>query len=188
MIGRLVLAGLALSLVARQGAAADPEFRISFSGRSSVVIPLVRAPNGTLFLNAKIQGRPVTLLLDTGATAILDAGAAGRLGLACGLTQEAGYGLIGSVDKVRATPINIDLDGLNVWQLRATCLDLTGLRTAFQQFGMPAPDGVLSAEVMGLLRARIDFDKLTLELRRPTKASVTEQLRRMEDAQPVGLH
>jgi hypothetical protein len=188
MIGRLVFAGLVFSLVAKQAVAADPDFRISFSGRSSVVIPLVRSPNGTLFLSAKIQGRPVTLLLDTGATAILDASAAGRLGLACEPTEEAGYGLIGSVDKPRATLINIDLDGLDVWQLRATCLDLTGLRTAFQHYGMPAPDGVLSAEVMGLLRARIDFDRLTLELRRPTQASITEQLRHVGGSQAAAPH
>jgi hypothetical protein len=126
----------------------------------------------------------VTLLLDTGATAILDTGAATKLGLECQPTQEAGYGMIGSVDQARATTINLELGGLSVWQLRATCLDLARLRGAFKQNGMPAPDGVLSAEVMMLLRARIDFEKRTLELRLPTRGSVAAGQRQQESARP----
>jgi len=182
VIERLLLAALAMMTVPAH--AADPASNISLSGKSSVAIPLTRAPDGKMFLNAKIQGQPVTLLLDTGASQIVDTVAARRLGLQCQDTPEAGYGLIGTVDKAQATLINLDLDGLNVWQVRATCLDLSGLRAAFQHHREPLPDGILSAEVMALLRARIDYDRRTLELRLPTKSSVAEELRRREPAKP----
>lgn len=182
MIGRVALAGLAL--VATPAGAADPVSNISFSGRASVELPLTRAPDGKMFLNARIQGQPVTLLVDTGASQILDLAAARRLGLQCHDTPEAGYGLIGAVDKAQATLINLDLEGLDVWQIRATCLDLGGLRAAFQHYGEPMPDGVLSAEVMALLRARIDYDKRTLQLRLPTRSSVGEEVRRRKAGQP----
>lgn len=182
MIGRLILAVLVLA--AAPAAAIEPASNISFSGKSSVMLPLTRAPDGKMFLTAKIQGQAVTLLLDTGASQIVDVAAAQRLGLQCHDTPEAGYGLIGTVDKAQAALINLDLDGLDVWQMRATCLDLSGLRAAFQHYGEPLPDGVLSAEVMALLRARIDYDKRTLELRLPTKSSAAEEMRRRGPPSP----
>jgi hypothetical protein len=178
MIERLLLAGLALCAWPNWGNAADISPEVSFSGKASVVLPLIPSPDRKVFVKARIRGQAVTLLLDTGASQILDAGVAGKLGLTCTSSPETGYGLTGSVEKAEVTLIDMDLNGLDIWRLRATCLDMTGLRKVGQQFGMPVPDGVLSAEVLTLLRARIDLDKMTLELRLPTQSSLAEDLRR----------
>jgi hypothetical protein len=164
---------LATTVAAPYSASTPPPPQTYFSGSSRAVIPLTQAPDGQLFLTAKLQDQPVVLLVDTGASQIVDASAARKLGLTCTPTQQPGFGMTGTVTNAEMTSINMQLGGIHIWGLRATCLDLTQLRAAYQKYNMPMPDAVLSAEVLAKLRARIDFEKSMLELKLPTRSSAS---------------
>ena len=162
--------------------AAAQEAETYYSGSSKSTVRLRRAADGKLFLTALIAGRPVTLLVDTGASMLLDTGVAQRLGLQLTDTDDVGYGLTGITAPRKATVIDMKLGGLTITGLPASCLDLTPLRDLHREKSMPILDGVIGSELMAVLRARIDFDALTLEIRRPDRRSIAEELRRR--AQP----
>ncbi len=171
----------ALLLAVAPVAAQEPAPTV-YSGQPRAAIPLRRSPDGKLLARVEVEGRMLTLLVDTGASTVLDMGVARGLGLAIGETAEIGYGLTGVTGRRHGTVINrMVLGGIVVSGLPASCLDLAPLRAVE---GVPPFDGVIGSELMAVLRARIDFDSLTLVVRRPDRASIAEELRRRAPPPP----
>ena len=113
------------------------------------------------------MGRDLLLFLDTGATSVLDISVARGLRLPLVDTGQQGFGLTGLAGKRISTHVDLRLGALKITGLPIDCLDLTQLKALSKENGMPEFDGLIGAELLTTLRARIDFDKLTLTLRRP---------------------
>jgi len=160
---------LAMALLTAQPCtAAQTPLQTFYSGASRVILPLRRAPDGKLFLTATVQGQPATLLLDTGGSQFLDLAVARRLGLDLADATEPGYGLSGGPVAVKLAQVDLKLGDLSVTGLPVSCIDLGPLRDLHLRQGIPVFDGILGSELLATLRARVDYEKLTLELRRPT--------------------
>jgi len=167
---------LAAVLLAPQLCAAEEPPQTRYSGASKVVIPLRRVPDGKLLLTATIQGQPMTLMIDTGGSQFVDLGVAKRLGLKLADATLPGYGL-GGAAAVKLAIIDMRLGDISVTGLPVSCIDLAPLRAFSTQQGAPLFDGIVGSELLTVLRARIDYEKLTLELRRPTPSSVAAEMR-----------
>ena len=140
---------------------------VYFEGPGSVALPLRRAVDGKLYLTVSAMGRDLLLFLDTGATSVLDISVARSLRLPLVDTGQKGFGLTGLAGKRISTHVDLRLGALKITGLPIDCLDLTQLKALSKENGMPEFDGLIGAELLTTLRARIDFDKLTLTLRRP---------------------
>jgi len=138
-----------------------------FEGPGSVTLPLKRAVDGKLYLTVSVMGRDLLLFLDTGATTVLDIGVARSLRLPLVDTGQQGFGVTGLAGKRISTHVDLRLGALTITALPIDCLDLTQLKALSKANGMPEFDGLIGAELLTALRARIDFDKPTLTLRRP---------------------
>ena len=78
---------------------------------------------------------------------------------------------------MKTAVIDMQLGGISIGGLPTSCIDLGPLRTFNTQSGVPLFDGIIGSELLSVLLARIDFARLTLELRRPTVASVADEMR-----------
>jgi len=56
---------------------------------------------------------------------------------------------------------------MKIMGLPVDFLDLSQLKAINRANGMPEFDGLIGAELLTMLRARIDFERLTLTIRRP---------------------
>ena len=138
-----------------------------FEGPASVTIPLGRAIDGKLYLTVPVMGRNLLLFLDTGASTVIDIGVARSLGLPLVDTGQQGFGLTGVAGKRIGTHVDLRLGALKLTHLPVDCLDLTQLKAIGKGNGMPEFDGVIGAELLTTLQARIDFGRLTLTVKRP---------------------
>jgi hypothetical protein len=171
----LLLAAVLIS--AQQAVAAAQPATTNYSGPSKVVIPLTRSSDGKPLLTATVQNQPLILMIDTGGSQFLDVEIARRLGLKLTDAPSPGYGLGGAAAVKRAV-VDMKLGDISIAGLPVSCIDLGPLRTFSTQHGAPLFDGIVGSELLTVLRARIDYDKLTLELHRPTAASIGEQMLR----------
>jgi len=156
-----------LGLLAEAGCAQQPEPLTWFEGPSSVTIPLKRAADGKLYLTVPVMGHDLLLFLDTGATSLIDIHVARKLGVPLVDTGQEGFGLTGIAGKRISTHVDLRLGALKVTNLPIDCLDLTQLRAVSRGNNMPEFDGLIGAELLNRLQARIDFGRLTLTVKRP---------------------
>jgi predicted aspartyl protease len=175
---RPLLAFLTLAILCQPASAAPPA-PTYYSGSAKAVIPLRRDAAGKLYLTALVHGVPLTLLIDTGGSQLLDLNVARRIGLPVGATTGIGYGVTGGA-AVRTGVMDIELGGIRVTNLPTSCPDLTELRRTVEATNEIPFDGIIGSELLSALRARVDYDRLTLEIRRPTAASIAEELKRRE--------
>jgi len=159
----ILVAGAAL--IASVAIGAEPTSY--FEGPRSVTLPLRRAVDGKLYLTVPVMGRDLVLFLDTGASTVLDLRVARSIGVPLIDTGQTGYGLTGVAGKRISTHVDLRLGALKLSNLPVDCLDLAELKALSKANGMPEFDGVIGAELLTALRARIDFERLTLTLRRP---------------------
>jgi hypothetical protein len=164
MFRREFLAGILGGIACAPIGALPPVY---FEGPGSVTLPLRRAIDGKLYLTVPVMGRDLLLFLDTGATTVLDIGVARSLRLQLVDTGQQGFGLTGLAGKRISAHVDLRLGALKITALPVDCLDLTQLKALSKENGMPEFDGLIGAELLTALRARIDFDRLTLALRRP---------------------
>jgi len=113
------------------------------------------------------MGRDLILFLDTGATTVIDINVARKLGVPLVDTGQEGFGLTGMAGKRISTHVDLRLSALKITGMPVDCLDLTQLRAASRGNGMPDFDGVIGAELLTELQAKIDFGRLTLTVKRP---------------------
>jgi len=165
MFRRQFLAGCGslLALASR----ADAERLTYFEGPGSTTLALSRAGDDKLYLRTPVMGRDLLLFLDTGALTILDIAVARSLRLPLTDLGQSGFGLTGTVGKRLNGPVDLWLGKMKIMGLPVDFLDLSQLKAINRANGMPEFDGLIGAELLTMLRARIDFERLTLTIRRP---------------------
>lgn len=164
MLRRHVLIAV-VALIASAAAGAEPT--TYFEGPKTVTLALRSAVDGKLYLTVPVMGRNLILFLDTGASTVLDIGVARSIGVPLTDTGQTGYGLTGVAGKRISTHVDLRLGALRLRNLPVDCLDLTELKSLSKANGMPEFDGVIGAELLRVLGAKIDFERQTLTLRRP---------------------
>ena len=140
------------------------------SGRSSV--PLQRAIDQKLYLTVTVKGQPLNLFIDTGATTVLHADVARRLGLPLTDTEDEAIGITGVAGTRQLAVVDLVLGKTTITNYQVSALDLTATRELHAANGMPVFDGLIGADLLAVLRARVDFDKLVREVRRPDQATL----------------
>lgn len=166
MLRRELLAG-GVGLLGFPFPAAAETVTAYFEGPGTATLPLSRAIDGKLYLRASVMGRDLLLFLDTGAMTLLDMAVARSLRLKLVDTGQSGFGLTGGAGKRISGRIDLWLGRLKITGLPVDFMDLNPLRAINRANGMPEFDGLIGAELLTTLRAKIDFERLTLTVRRP---------------------
>ena len=164
---------LALAVTGPAQAQGPSTARMYFSGPSSLTIPLERRGDGKLYVKATIEGRPMSLIVDTGATTIVDNNILAGLGVTLAHpTDNVATSLTGAAGKRQVGTVDLVLGEMVITDLLVSGLDLTQARTALEANGVPAFAGVLGTDVLAILRARIDYERRTLSIKRPDARSL----------------
>jgi predicted aspartyl protease len=140
------------------------------SGRSTV--PLRRSVDQKLYLTVMVKGQPLNLFIDTGATTIIHADVARGLGLPLTDTEDETIGINGVSGTRRLAFVDMVLGKTTISNYQVSAIDLSLMRELHAKHGMPVFDGLIGADLLAVLRARVDFDKLVLEVRRPDQATL----------------
>jgi hypothetical protein len=164
--------------VALDGSASaeQPSVNSYFAGPSSSVLALNRLPDGKLYLTVMAQNQPLSLFVDTGAATILDCRVVKGLGRPLTKAEDVATGLTGEADRYPTT-VDLALGELKIGNMAVNCLDLVQLRALHARMGWPRLDGLIGADLLSILRARIDYDRKTLTIRRPDARSAAEEKR-----------
>ncbi len=122
-----------------------------------------RLENNSIFIDARINGKPAKLLIDTGAgTSLLHAPYAGSVGLEVGPLTETIYGVAGEA-KAGWTPVpTIQLGEAVFKDRRILATDMLKDRPAGSK---SREDGILGAEFMNKLDAVISYPERRIFLR-----------------------
>jgi hypothetical protein len=117
-----------------------------------------------IFIPATVEGRPVTLLLDSGAgITALDSGFAKQVGVKAG--GSVGVMGVGGPSTMRLAPnIEVKLGGLTLSHITAGLMDLSGVAAGM---GRPLPL-ILGKEVLNELVVDIDFQRRKIAFRDPS--------------------
>jgi proline iminopeptidase len=140
------------------------------SGRST--IPLQRSADNKLYLTVMVKGQPLNLFIDTGGMTLLHADVARRLGLPLTDTEDAAFGITGVAGMRQLALVDLVLGKTVITNYQVSALDLSSAREMHAAKGMPVFDGLIGADLLAVLRARIDFDRMVLEVRRPDQATL----------------
>lgn len=164
MLRRSFIAAIA-AVAAGNGRAQTPQ--VWFEGPGAVKAPLQKAADGKLYLTAQIKGRDAVLFIDTGATTIIDLALAKSLGIELTDTGMQGYGLTGVAGDRLSARLDLRIGQLKITGAPCDCLDLGQLKEINRKAGLPEFDGLIGADLLAALRAVIDYDSLTLTMKRP---------------------
>lgn len=140
------------------------------SGRST--IPLQRAADSKLYLTVMVNGEPLSLAIDTGAMTIVHADVVRRLGLTLTDAEDEMIGITGVAGKRQLTRLDMVIGKTTITGYQVSAADLSAMRDLQVRHGLPVIDGLVGADLLAILRARIDFDRLVLEVRRPNQATL----------------
>ncbi len=155
------------SLAARENIRSSWERPLAYAGPDEVTIKLTRARDNKLYLPVKINGRDMETVIDTGARSVFDLKTMRALGVATYPTSENYYGFGGYLHVHVGYVEEIDLGGLKSVGKSVTLIDLTGLKRNQAEGALPPVDGLIGADLLAALSARIDYEALTLTLKKP---------------------
>jgi predicted aspartyl protease len=137
-----------------------------------VAVPLVRAATGHLFIDgAAINGRDVTLCLDTGAgRTVVDVARARELGLPLEAdSRRAGGAGSAAMENYRTRLASLDLQTVTEDDYPVHAIDLSHVNTALVAGGGRPMDGVIGADLLDAREAVIDYRHLRLFLKRTAR-------------------
>jgi predicted aspartyl protease len=140
------------------------------SGRST--IPLQRSIDNKLYLTVMVKGQPLNLFIDTGATTIIHAEVIQRLGVPLADTEDETFGITGVAGRRQLALVDMVLGKTAITNYQVSAIDLSVMRDLHAKHGLPVFDGLIGADLLAVLRARIDFDRLVLEVRRPDQQTL----------------
>jgi predicted aspartyl protease len=142
----------------------------AYSGADEATVRLTRAKDNKLYCPLKINGRQITVALDTGSRSVFDLKMMRAFGVAVYRTHESYYGFGGYLNVQAGFVDEIDLGGLKIEGLSVIILDLTDLKRSQQMGSLPAIGGLVGADLLAAMSARIDYAALTLTLTKPRLA------------------
>ena len=155
------------SVAARENIRSSWEHPLAYAGPDEVTIPLTRAKDNKLYLPIKINGREMEAVIDTGARSVFDLNTMRAIGVPTYPTSEKYYGFGGSLHVHVGYVEEIDLGGLKSVGKSITLIDLAALKHSQSEGALPPIDGLLGADLLTALAARIDYEALTLTLKKP---------------------
>lgn len=153
-----------------QGTPAPTAWFSGPSGRST--LPLQRTIDSKLYLTVMVNGEPLNLFIDTGATTIIHAEVIRRLGVPLADTEDETIGITGIGGKRQLALIDMALGKTTIANYQVSAIDLTVMRELHAKHGLPVFDGLIGGDLLAVLRARIDYDRLVLDVRRPDPATL----------------
>jgi|ERR1043165_9560778 hypothetical protein len=122
-----------------------------------------------LMLKVKINGKPASLIIDTGASkSVFDKARIAKFvkkesfqaheSLSSGLGTNSMTSEITTIKKLR-------IGGLEVENYKTVVLDLSHVNVSYEQVGLKPVDGVLGSDILLQHHAVIDYEKKTLKLK-----------------------
>jgi len=143
----------------------------TYAGADTVTIKLTRGLDEKLYFPLKVNGHLLKVAIDTGSKTVFDLGTMRAIGITGYPTSDAYYGFGGLLHVHAGLVDEIDLGGLKVEGLAAIMVDLSELIQSQEAVALPPIDGVVGADLLAPLSARIDYGALTLTLTRPQSTS-----------------
>ena len=122
-----------------------------------------------LMLKAKLNNKVAALILDTGASkTVFDKDKITKYVSHNQFEKNEHFSTGLGTDTMESHSVIIrkfHLGGISIDNFKLVLLDLQHISNSYQQMGLPAIDGVLGGDVLRMLKARIDYSKLTLTIR-----------------------
>jgi hypothetical protein len=143
------------------------EHPLGYAGPDVVTVPLSRAKDNKLYFPLKVNGHDLKVAIDTGSRTIFDLPTMRTFGLTGYLTTGNYWGFGGYVSVHAGYVDEIDLGGLKIVGVSVVMADLSELKESQEREALPLIDGLVGADLLSSLSARIDYDALTLTLRKP---------------------
>ena len=132
-----------------------------------VLIPFAREKSRHIVVVARLAGRPVRFVVDTGAGATcVDSGVLSRYQLKLSSNTRKGGGV--GTSTMRMTTLaahDLGLGELDLSDVKLVALDLSHVNAGFERAKVEPIVGVLGADVLGKRHAVIDYAKQVLLLR-----------------------
>ena len=139
----------------------------SYAGPDEVVLPLSRAKDDKLYFTLRVNGRDVAVALDTGSRTVFDLKTLRAFGVPTYPTRDNYYGFGGYLRADVAFLEEMDFGGLKLVGKSVTVIDLSDLKRSQIAGALPRIDGLVGSDLLAPLSARIDYEALTLTLRKP---------------------
>lgn len=134
-------------------------FPLQMSAQRRVVIVPFRSADSFILVEARIDGRPVTLLVDTGANkTILSAKSFGRVSLPVNKPVNQGAGIVGNALRLR---VDLEIAHQILFSQPVSVMNLEELS---KRFRIPF-DGLLGQDILNQFRSvRFDYKSHVIEL------------------------
>jgi predicted aspartyl protease len=149
----------------------SPDLVFSGGATASGWLPFTDPEQGVVIVEARVNGMPVSVLVDSGAqSSVIDIGLAERLGLPTAVAGPVivAYGVSGGPQLGRAATLDLALGALTLKGLRAALFDLSGISAASGRlFSL-----ILGQDALKALVADIDFPGDRLSLADPKRYSL----------------
>ncbi len=139
----------------------------TYTGADTVTIKLTRGTDDKLYLPIKVNGHDLQAVIDTGSKTVFDLGTMRSIGIKGYPTGDTFYGFGGFLHVHAGLVDEIDLGGLKIIGLYAVMSDLSGVIHSQETVNLPPIDGLMGVDLLAPLAAKIDYEALTLTLKRP---------------------
>jgi hypothetical protein len=139
----------------------------AYAGVDEVTIKLTRGLDDKLYFPLTVNGHELKVVIDTGSKTVFDLSTMRAIGIQGYPTGEAYYGFGGFLHVHAGSVDEIDLGGLKVTGLFVVMVDLSELMHSQAAVALPPIDGLVGTDLLAPLSARIDYDALTLTLKKP---------------------
>lgn len=127
-------------------------------------VPIRKSPNGHILVRATVAGRPVLLMVDTGAAKALylDEAFVRSAYLDTGAGRYQAYGLGGvAMEAAETEPLELKVGGVTT-RLRAQALDLSAWSESWDSDARPV--GILGSEFLSGNRVVIDYAAMRMSM------------------------
>ncbi|UCC48896.1 MAG: retropepsin-like domain-containing protein [Gemmatimonadota bacterium] len=131
-----------------------------------VRVLLERTSIGQLLVQARVNGQPMTMILDTGAShTLLHREAAKRIGVEGRASSCEATGAGGSTETLTASLEEFGLNEIPLGPKTVPVIDLGSVNAKLESAGVSPVDGVVGVDVLGEANAVVEFEHATLFLK-----------------------